>query len=44
MNEIETLTNAILNHNLQITVLVAQIETKFPGKTLADLLVEGIFN
>ena len=44
MSQIETLTNAILNYNLQIAVLVAQIETKFPGKTLADLLVEGIFN
>jgi hypothetical protein len=44
MDKVGKLADALLTHNFQIDVLVTQIETKFPGKTLAELLVEGMFS
>jgi len=41
MNEVDKLVNDIMTHNIQIAFLVTQLEQKFPGKTLADLMIES---
>jgi hypothetical protein len=41
MNEVEKLVNDIMTHNIQIAFMVNQIEQKFPGKTLAELMIES---
>lgn len=41
MSEVDKLVNEIMTHNVQIAFMVNQIEQKFPGKTLADLMVES---
>jgi len=43
MDEIEKLANILLFQEIHIERLVKTIEMKFPGKTLADMIVESIF-
>jgi hypothetical protein len=43
MKEVDKLASEIITHNAQIGALIAQIEQRFPGRTLADLLVEAVF-
>ena len=42
MNEIDRLVEDLFTQNLKIAFIVNQIENKYPGKTLGDLLVESI--
>jgi hypothetical protein len=42
MNEIDRLVEDLFTQNLKIAYIVNQIENKYPGKTLGDLLVESI--
>ena len=43
MTEVDILVEELFTHNLKIAYIVTQIENKFPGKTLGDLLVESLF-
>jgi hypothetical protein len=43
MNEIDRLVEDLFTQNLKIAYIVNQIENKYPGKTLGDLLVESVF-
>lgn len=43
MNEIDALVQELFTNDMKIAFIVNQIETKYPGKTLGDLLVESIF-
>lgn len=43
MNEVDALVEELFSQNLKIAFIVTQIENKFPGKTLGDLLVESLF-
>ena len=43
MTEVEALVEELFTQNLKIAFIVNQIENKYPGKTLGDLLVESIF-
>jgi hypothetical protein len=42
MNEIDRLVEDLFTQNLKIAYIVNQIENKYPGKTLGDLLIESI--
>ena len=43
MNDIDRLVEDLFTQDLKIAYIVKQIENKYPGKTLGDLLVESIF-
>ena len=43
MNEIDRLVEDLFTQNLKIAFIVSQIENKYPGKTLGDLLLESVF-
>lgn len=43
MDEIDRLIEELFTQDLKIAYIVNQIENKYPGKTLGDLLVESIF-
>ena len=43
MNEVDALVQELFTQNLKIAFIVNQIENKYPGKTLGDLLVESLF-
>lgn len=43
MDEIDRLVEDLFTQNLKIAFIVNQIENKYPGKTLGDLLVESVF-
>lgn len=42
MNDIDRLVEDLFTQNLKIAFIVSQIENKYPGKTLGDLLVESV--
>ncbi|MBA7494709.1 hypothetical protein ES702_05286 [subsurface metagenome] len=43
MTEVDELVEELFTHNLKIAFIVNQIENKYPGKTLGELIVESIF-
>ena len=42
MKDAEKLAEILVTQNLQIAVFVSQLEQRFPGKTLADLMIENM--
>jgi len=44
MTEVDELVEELFTHNLKIAFIVNQIENKYPGKTLGELIVESIFD
>jgi hypothetical protein len=43
MSEVDELVQELFTQNLKIAFIVNQIENKYPGKTLGELIIESVF-